>query len=207
MWLGCSKICQVISLCESDCSEGQADLVYAHLSKANAPGRILGPIADLLRQPSCSRILSTLKPRAPRNEAFLRERVGVTAQTLRFWLKQLLEARLIQASGADSFVLGSRFVIPELEICSFEFKLQNWRRALYQATRYRVFSHRVYVVMPPESMNPALENLALFRRLNVGLVSHDRAGQTRAILQASKKPPISRHRLIMALGMLLSYGD
>jgi predicted nucleotide-binding protein len=43
----------------------------------------------------------------------------------------------------------------------------------------------------------------VFRRFNVGLLSHDRYGHSTVIVRSQKQSPTSRYRLIMALGMLL----
>ncbi len=187
---------------ESTCSEGRADLVWAGAAQG-WPGGLPQSRATLLQQPTCSRILSMLKPHTPRREAFLLDRIGVSTRTLRHWIRELEEGCLISDLGGKRFVLGPAFSPPEIEICAFEFKLDNWRRALYQATRYRTFAHRVYVVMPTDSAARALAARELFRRLNVGLLSHDGDGRTRMIIPSSKRRPTSRYRFIMALGMFL----
>jgi hypothetical protein len=92
--------------------------------------------------------------------------------------------------------------MPKVEICSFELKLKNWQRALYQATRYRSFSQRVFVVMPPGSAELAYRNKYLFERANIGLVSHDTSGQSRVLVRPKKRPPNATYRTIMAIGML-----
>jgi len=186
---------------ESRCSEGRADLVWA-CAPNGWPSNSLCEVAGVFQKPTCSRILALLKPRAIRSEEFLLARTGVNRETLRRCIRQTEDAGLAFDLGNRRFVLGARFLIPEVEICAFEFKLRKWRRALYQAVRYRTFSHRVYVVLPPESL-PQSDYLDVFRRFNVGLLSHDRYGHSTVIVRSQKQSPTSRYRLIMALGMLL----
>ena len=54
---------------------------------------------------------------------------------------------------------------------AFEMKLRNWKRALNQAYRYKSFSEYAYVVMDDKFVTPALKNLDLFQKSNVGLIS------------------------------------
>lgn len=59
------------------------------------------------------------------------------------------------------------------EICAIEAKLSDWRRALYQATRYQDFANQSWVVMDENKISPALANISQFTRLNVGLAGVD----------------------------------
>ena len=200
LWSRPKAALQLRTVRESACSEGRADLVWASMPRA-WPNGLPREVADLLQQPTCSRILALLKPQAFRSEPFLLARTGVAVRTFRQWLGELIQVGLITDLGAGRFILGPHFSIPEIEICSFEFKLANWKRAFYQATRYRTFSHRVFVVMPPESLSPALAHTDVFRRFNVGLLSHDVEGRSERILPSRKQKPTARHRFITALGM------
>lgn len=56
---------------------------------------------------------------------------------------------------------------------AFEIKLNNWRRALLQANRYRLFANSSIVVLPARNQNAALKYLETFRLLEVGLWSFD----------------------------------
>ena len=54
---------------------------------------------------------------------------------------------------------------------AIEAKLKNWKRALEQAYRYKWFSSKSYVILPASNMKPALANLDLFKKYEVGLAS------------------------------------
>jgi len=118
----------------------------------------------------------------------------------------LLELQLVEELTAGRFVVGRNYTLPDIEICAFEFKLENWKRALYQATRYRSFSHRVFVVMPAATAVRAQEAASLFAALNVGLISHDADGESRRILPSRKRRPAAHHRFLGAVGLLLQRG-
>jgi hypothetical protein len=55
-------------------------------------------------------------------------------------------------------------------IIAIEAKLHDWRRALQQAHRNKLFADRVYVALPAQHASPALSNLAEFRRSSIGLI-------------------------------------
>jgi hypothetical protein len=190
------------SITESTCSEGRADLVWARMLRAER-AEALRSCASILQQPTSSRILALLKLNAVRSERFLQQQSGVSETTLRRALRELIRYGLIAESKPKRFILEQELWFSDLEICSFEFKLSNWKRALYQATRYRSFSHRVFVVLPPEQLPVTTPHLDRFRLLNIGLIVHGRDGQSQEIFRPRKQSPASRHKLLRALGMLL----
>lgn len=143
-----------------------------------------------------------LKRSAPRREAFLQQRCGVSETTLRRSLGSLTQAKLIALIEDRGYVLGKRAWLPQAEIVAFEFKLEDWKRAFYQATRYRSFAHRVYVVLPANVVHRCDPMLDAFRVQNIGLLSHHpRDGATR-IVPSIKKLPKSRANYLKALAML-----
>lgn len=203
LWTSAAEGGQTTSLCESNCSFGRADWVWATYLDISLES---AAVAELLQQKACSRILSALNPRAPRTLEFIQARSGVAPGSFRRWLLRLCESDLVSEVANGRFTLGSLFPSLNLEICSFEFKLYNWRRALYQAKRYRTFSHRVFVVMPSHSIRPAVKSLDAFRRSNIGLIEHSPAGESRRLVSPRKTVPASRSGFIRATGMLLNHG-
>ncbi len=188
---------------ESKCSEGRADLVFGKICRCWTSS-IKPSQSILFKQPTCSKILNTLKPSSGRTESFLLPKIGVTSSTLRYWLNRLENENLISRIDENKYVLSSNFYLPKAEILSYEFKLNNWKRALFQATRYRTFSHQVFVVMPPESSHLISKNIDIFKRFNVGIMTHDINGRTKTIFSPRKQMPLSRVNFLMALGMLQS---
>jgi len=203
LWSQRKTDARVRTVQESTCSDGRADWVWASVSRS-FPEPIPRQIADLLQQRTCSRILSLLKAEAVRSESYLQCKAGVAPPTFRRWLLKLLDLGLVDDLGGGKYVLGRNFSAPEIEICSFEFKLSNWKRALYQAKRYRTFSHRVFVVMPPDSSSLAMDALQIFRKFNIGFIRHDADGSSQRVVPSRKRVPTSRDRFIRALGMLLA---
>lgn len=191
-----------VSAMESTCSEGRADIVWGCFGPEDCPKQF-SEYAGLLQNPTASRIVAvTLSRRAAQTEADLKRRVGVTAPVLRKYLRELLASGLIAETVDHRFMAGLSRSLPAIEICSFELKLKNWQRALYQAIRYRSFSHRVFVVMPHDATSAALANREAFRKANVGLIAHEKSGESIVLIRPAKRRPRAPHRSIMALGML-----
>jgi hypothetical protein len=91
-------------------------------------------------------------------------------------------------------------------LCAFEFKLEDWKRAFYQALRYRTFSHRVFVVMPLNVFENLARHFDRFKRFNVGLIAHNDDGTSRTMLRPRKRAPTSRSNYIRAVGEFIEAG-
>jgi hypothetical protein len=71
----------------------------------------------------------------------------------------------------DSFIIDNCYELPFRNNFAIEAKLKNWKRALYQAYRYKWFAEFAYVVIDAHYAEPALQNLNMFTKYNVGLAS------------------------------------
>jgi hypothetical protein len=60
------------------------------------------------------------------------------------------------------------------KLIAFEGTLKDWKKGLQQGYRYRYFADKSILVMPVESIRPALSNLPQFQRLEVGLWAFDK---------------------------------
>ncbi|MDP2649838.1 MAG: hypothetical protein Q8P10_03255 [bacterium] len=54
---------------------------------------------------------------------------------------------------------------------AIEAKLYSWKKALNQAYRYKWFSEHSFVFLPEENIGPAMKNIEMFKKLEVGLAS------------------------------------
>ena len=186
---------------ESACSEGRADLVWGRFEESRSLSKIRRH-AHLLQNLTSSRILAILYRERELSAEDILQKIGISRPVLQRWLRTLTEARLIEKDVTDIYSLTLPRKMPKVEICSFELKLKNWQRALYQATRYRSFSHRVFVVMPPCSAELAYAQKHRFEKANIGLVAHDTSGQSRILVRPKSRRPHATHRTFMAIGML-----
>lgn len=74
---------------------------------------------------------------------------------------------------------------------AFEAKLSNWKRALFQAFRYKAFVNKSFVVMDHDSVKSALSQTDRFCRSNIGLISIDHTGEVHCHYDPFYEPPYS----------------
>ena len=108
------------------------------------------------------------------------------------------------------FPLKSKKLSPEnLRITSFEFKLDNWRKALMQAYRYSYFSNRSIVILPQEIASRAAYHSEVFEHLGVGLWSFGRQDTTIKEIytpeKTSAKNPKAREKVIETLSTKVKF--
>lgn len=204
LWCKAKVVTHVQSVIESTCSDGRADWVWANICD-RSEHRIDGMRAEVLGRPTCSRILASLRVGSSIPFDLLLRASGVTGGTFRRHLDQLLDVDLIQMGPDREIRLGTAFKLPIIEICAFEFKLTNWKRAFEQAKRYRTFANRVYVVMPEAPASLALSQKDIFKQFNVGLISHSSDGSSRRLILSRKSPPQSPMNFLQALGLLFAH--
>ncbi len=58
-------------------------------------------------------------------------------------------------------------------IRAFEIKLNNWRKGMIQAHRYRYFANATILVLPMDRNSNALKHIETFKKIHVGLWSYD----------------------------------
>jgi hypothetical protein len=202
LWCAARKVHYIFSMKESTCSDGRADWVWANVAM-RSPGNDSFPNARVLEERACSRILAALRFQPAVKMDVLQLHSGVSQKSFRRHLDSLIDLDFVTRIEEQSFSLGRAFRIPKMEICSFEFKLKNWRRAFQQAKRYRSFSHRVYVVMPSDVAESAVDYFEEFSTFNIGLISHDEDGRSERLVMSRKSEPRSPCHFLRAVGSLL----
>ncbi len=80
-------------------------------------------------------------------------------------------------------------------IVSYEAKLKNWKRALWQACRYKTFSNESWVVLDSINEKPAIKNIQCFIDFNIGLASVSKTGTVNVYYQ----PKAEQHQSDIAL--------
>lgn len=75
-------------------------------------------------------------------------------------------------------------------IVAVEAKIKDWRKAIRQSYRNRLFADRVYVALPSEYASSAITNIAEFRRASVGLIVLDR----NEVAKIYHHPPLNRQK-------------
>lgn len=77
------------------------------------------------------------------------------------------------------------------KIFAVEAKLRDWRRALEQARRYREYAHQSWVLLDKTHIRPALANVDVFKRANVGLATISVDGEVERLVFPKEAAPSS----------------
>lgn len=188
---------------EVACLEGRPDFV-ASPTHALLDQDFTAALQSALATPSVASVLSLLKLRAPRTEAYLLRATGLSRAVTHRALAMLVELQLVEESRAARYVRTSR-LLPETELWAFELKTDNWQRALYQAHRDLAFCHRSVVVMAENGARRASQQLDRFRALGVGLLALDaQSEEVLCVLPPRAARPSSQWHYLHALGKFMS---
>ena len=158
---------------EFDCYNGVADIVLA----------VFRPYVRLQRtRPSVNHNWLLPLSRLPGNKVIsLQEYVslyGVTCRMARKHFENFINASFV-VSLEDNTYRVTKTYTPILDTTvSIEAKLHDWKRALGQAYRYKRFSNYSFVLLPKDSAVSAIQNIDLFIKYNVGLVTLGKQGLT-----------------------------
>lgn len=190
---------------EVDCNRGRPDIVFAFLAdKDGKLGETSESLSKAFTQMTKARIITQLKKSKSISVDDIKQLTGYTIRTIRQHLNELVKLGIVSVNQKQLFNLSHSYKIPDAEIWTFELKVSNWRRAIYQALRYRGFSHYVVVVMPKENIEYAKNNIKIFKNLNVGLATINENGDIQFLKKPRKRLPISESHYLCNLGYILS---
>lgn len=118
----------------------------------------------------------------------MRDITRIEKYQLRKSISLLVDKGFIE-EGQQGYGVCKRFDLVFKYNYAIEAKLKNWRRALYQAYRYRWFAEYAYVVMDQHHCKPAIAHKELFKKYNVGLAAIDLSGEIRKYYHPVRKEP------------------
>lgn len=96
---------------------------------------------------------------------------------------------------SDNGWIKQRQPVPPInKITAIEAKLRNWKKALYQATRYLEFANESWVLLDDYHSKPAIKHLNEFKKRNIGLLTINRQGSIELLFQPTHKKPKSKFR-------------
>lgn len=96
------------------------------------------------------------------------ERINQSKQKTDRQLMELVDVNAVrEKSGVFSLCPTWREILPE--IITIEAKVENWRTAINQAARNRIFAHRSYVALP-DRIATRIRNEKAFSQLGLGLL-------------------------------------
>ena len=151
---------------ELDCGFGIADAVLFEMTPLTNKKRLLGAVT-----PSWAYTLQQLPYRKNFSIEELSKLSGASIASSKKALKEFSVAGFCEQKSKDTWIKNIQPVPLSKNIISIEAKLKNWKRALWQASRYKTFSHQSWVLLDQRNIVPSLKNICCFERLNVGLAS------------------------------------
>lgn len=187
---------------ELECQRGRPDFVLTPSASLVRLSKRRG-IADALSRPPAAMLLSLLYHSSPRTEAHLFGRAALRRDSFIRALGTLSEVGLVQEVGPSRYVTAP-WLPKDIEFWAFELKIKNWRRAFYQALRYKAFAHRALIVLPLSRAERIRGDMAPLRQLGIGVAGLDpESGKLRILSRSRRTRPSSRFHHLFAVGKFL----
>lgn len=117
-------------------------------------------------------------------------------------LEKLINGSFIEKQDT-CYVFANKYELSFKKSIAIEAKLKNWRRALMQAYRYKWFADYSYVVLDHAHINPALKNINMFEKYNIGLISVTLDGESYSHNLPKRENPIDTRMQILLSETLL----
>lgn len=150
------------------------------------------------------RIISRLSKSTGYDENYLHRVTGLGKSTIKKHTIELIEFGLIDKISNGSMKLSKLFSPPKITLWAFEVKLNNWKRAFYQAVHYRGCAHYVAIVMPFENLMSLPEKIKSLRQMNIGLISINQKGKVEVLHKPKRGKPLSKVSYYHCLGAILT---
>lgn len=189
---------------EVDCGQGRADIVQASFDNNLKKDENFLKFSYIQEDLTSLKIISLLHYNSYRKREFLYSSLGLQKNKIDLTLKKLIELKIVKETQLNCFILHSDFQIPETNIISYELKLHNWKRALYQAIQYKGFSNKSFVVMPNNFIHSAFNNIDYFKANNIGLISVDHDGSYKILLNVKKEKARVKYLKLKCIGQFIS---
>lgn len=93
--------------------------------------------------------------------------------------------------GVPDFVFLKMARQRVLYVVALELKLRNWKQGLRQAFKYRNFSNESYLVLDKTQVAMANQNIAEFKRANIGLATFHKNGEFDLVFSPRPSAPFS----------------
>ena len=183
---------------EISCRQGRPDFIA--LRNLSDERSLSFPTVTGLVGPS---ILSILKPVAPRTFDYIVQHSEFSTESIRKSLRYLLETKHIVKTKSGSYHLGRASVGIHVEIWSFELKLNNAKRAVFQAQQSRAFAERSIIVVPPGKEANYVKFEETMNRWGIGLATFSPLTMEFNIVRKGRKAKaLSRTHQIYALSQI-----
>lgn len=152
-----------------------------------------------------SKILPYIKRKEPHGIEYLSRKTNLQANTINNVLLNLKNEKIINEIEESKYILSIDFDFSDVEIWSFELKLKNWKRAVFQSLRYKIFSDYVYIVMPDNMREIINTYKKTFRDFNIGVLIYDeKRNEFNRLIRANKNFNKSKNHTAYVLLQILN---
>lgn len=103
-------------------------------------------------------------------------------------LRKLISRGYVKQTS-DSFLIQNEYQLSFYNNFAVEAKLKDWKRALHQAYRYKWFAEYSFVVLDAHYSTPAVQNIDLFKKHNIGLATLTPDGNFNRIYNPKRQKP------------------
>lgn len=110
------------------------------------------------------------------------EHIGKPQHTIVGCLDRLIEAGIV-LEDSDFFSLSRQCREVLTEIITIEVKISDWKKALLQAERNKIFAHRSFIALP-QQVADRVSSESLFDRFGIGLISVNEDFETYIVREA-----------------------
>lgn len=158
---------------------GRPDLVVVSCEpRVYALAQVEMPIAQIL---AYLRVVGRARPET------ISQRTGQPVDVVIRRLKGLCEVKAVDV-GTDVYALAPewRDILPE--IVTIEVKVTDWQKAVAQAGRNRIFSHRSFVALP-EFIATRVRREPILSKLGIGVLGVDERDEVRIVRPARRHRP------------------
>ena len=177
---------------------GRADLVIGKLNPDHYSIRVNNQQSTLLLKERYFEVLRNLpdinENVEPMHIAELIDRISFSDNYLKTFIIRFLEEHGYVKRIENNFLYKVNGWLPMTsEVVAIEAKLNDWKRGILQANRYKSFADKVYLALPERSAH--LVDVSMLKKLNVGLYVLRETGKVIEKVRASKRSkPLSDKR-------------
>ena len=148
-------------------------------------------------------IFQCLKPKAPRTLDYLVDKLEFGRESIRRSLRQLIENGYVEQLETGSYRLTGNMNHATPEIWTFELKLNNPKKAVFQAQQSRAYAERAIIVIPPGQEKNYERFRETMQRWHIGLATFDPlTGAFRFVRKGRKSRALSPAHQIYTLSQL-----
>lgn len=173
---------------EVESGHGRADIVFFNLDSDKAEKRA----SHLTRRIKSNTFLETLSAL----NSFTGEKIEITylykklpysEKYIKDKVFDLILKNNLGTISEDGYLnLNFKYNFAIEDTVAIEAKINNWKRGLYQAYRYKQYAQFSYLALYKKFIDAPYRNIQTFKDLNVGLISVDPTSETIEILHKPK---------------------